>query len=235
MGDAFSFEAWVRALLMQSQTLPESAAAPTCQTCHMQEGNHSVNSPWGFLAVRLPLPQDKQWADDRTTILKAVGVLDPAGKPTPRFDVMKQMDVFRTTEADWRRERDKMIKTCNQCHSINFVLEELQKGDDIIRQADRLMAKAINIVADLYKDGLLQKPKHYAYPFPDLLTFHDAPTPIETKLFVMLLSTACGLSRGRSTRIRTIRSGTDGARCNGTSQKSSTWPKSWDDSTNQSG
>ena len=52
---------------------------------------------------------------------------------------------------------------------------------------NRLMAQAINIVADLYKDGLLQKPKHYAYPFPDLLTFHDAPTPIETKLFVMHL------------------------------------------------
>ena len=177
----------VRALLKQSQTLPESAAAPTCQTCHMQEGNHSVNTAWGFLAVRQPLPQDKQWADDRTTILKALGVLDPAGKATPRFDVMKQMDVFRSTEADWRRERDKMTKTCNQCHSLNFVLEELQKGDEIIRHADRLMAQAINIVADLYKDGLLQKPKHYAYPFPDLLTFHDAPTPIETKLFVMHL------------------------------------------------
>ena len=27
----------------------------------------------------------------------------------------------------------------------------------------------------------------YAYPFPDLLAFHDAPTPIEQKLFVMFL------------------------------------------------
>jgi len=26
-----------------------------------------------------------------------------------------------------------------------------------------------------------------AYPFPDLLTFHDAPTVIEQKLFVMFL------------------------------------------------
>src|SRR5574337_1989163 len=34
----------VRALLKQIGTLPESAAAPTCQTCHMQEGNHSVNT-----------------------------------------------------------------------------------------------------------------------------------------------------------------------------------------------
>lgn len=30
-------------------------------------------------------------------------------------------------------------------------------------------------------------PTTYAAPFPDLLTFHDPPTPIEQRLFVMLL------------------------------------------------
>ena len=35
--------------------------------------------------------------------------------------------------------------------------------------------------------GILRKPKEYAYAFPDLLTFHDAPTEIEQKLFVMFL------------------------------------------------
>ena len=34
------------------------SAAPTCQTCHMQEGNHEVRTAWGFLAVRLPMPED---------------------------------------------------------------------------------------------------------------------------------------------------------------------------------
>ncbi len=57
----------------------------------------------------------------------------------------------------------------------------------MIKDADRLMAEAIRTVADLYKDGILPKPKNYAYPFPDLLTFHDAPTVIEQKLFVMFL------------------------------------------------
>jgi len=32
----------------------------------------------GFLAVRLPMPEDKQWAADGATILQALGVLDPA-------------------------------------------------------------------------------------------------------------------------------------------------------------
>lgn len=177
----------VRYLLKQNKILPESVAAPTCQTCHMQEGNHEVRTAWGFLAVRLPLPEDKQWAADQVSILQGLGVLDPNGKPTARLDVVKAADVARLTQEDWQKERDKMIKTCNQCHSVNFAKAELEKGDQMIKEADHLMAEAIRTVAGLYKDGILAKPKDYAYPFPDLLTFHDAPTPIEQKLFVMFL------------------------------------------------
>ncbi|HSB68029.1 MAG TPA: multiheme c-type cytochrome [Candidatus Methylomirabilis sp.] len=177
----------VRYLLKQTRTLPERAAAPTCQTCHMQEGNHAVRTAWGFLAVRLPMPEDKQWAADRVTILQGLGVLDPDGKATGRLDVVKAADVARLTQEDWQQERDKMLKTCNGCHSANFARGELEKGDEMIKAADRLMADAIRTVAALYKDGLLPKPKNYAYPFPDLLTFHDAPTVIEQKLFVMFL------------------------------------------------
>ena len=49
------------------------------------------------------------------------------------------------------------------------------------------MAEAIRVVADLYQSGALKQPKGYAYPFPDLLAFHDAPTAVEQKLFVMFL------------------------------------------------
>jgi mono/diheme cytochrome c family protein len=177
----------VRYLLKQSRVLPETSAAPTCQTCHMQQGNHGVQTGWGFLAVRLPMPEDKQWADDRATILQGLGVLDPAGKPTARLEVVKAAKVARLTQEEWQKERDKMIKTCNQCHSANFAKGELAKSDQMIKEADRLMAEAIRTVAALYKDGLLTKPSTYAYAFPDLLTFHDAPTVIEQKLFVMFL------------------------------------------------
>jgi hypothetical protein len=177
----------VRALLKQTKTLPETAAAPTCQTCHMQSGDHGVGTAWGFLAVRLPMPEDKQWAADRAVILQALGVLDPQGKPTARLDVVKGAKVARLTQEEWQAWRDKMIKTCNQCHSVNFAKAELEKSDQIIKAADGLMAEAIHVVADLYKDGLLKKPANYAHAFPDLLTFHDAPTVIEQKLFVMFL------------------------------------------------
>lgn len=177
----------VRYLLKQNKTLPESVAAPTCQACHMREGNHAVLTAWGFLAVRLPMPDDEEWAQDRAAILQALGVLDPEGNPTARLDVVKAANVARLTQEDWQKEREKMLKTCNECHSLNFAKAELEKGDQMIKAADRLMAEAIRIVAALYKDGLLAKPQSYAYPFPDLLTFHDAPTPIEQRLFVMFL------------------------------------------------
>lgn len=177
----------VRFLLKQNKTLPETAAAPTCQTCHMQEGNHAVRTAWGFLAVRLPMPEDKQWAADRATILQGLNVLDPSGKPTDRLAVVKAAEVVRLTQEDWQNERDRMVKTCNQCHSANFAGTELEKGDNMIKEADRLMADAIRTVGDLYRDGILEKPQSYSRAFPDLLTFHDAPTVIEQKLFVMFL------------------------------------------------
>lgn len=177
----------VRFLLKQNKVLPENAAAPTCQTCHMSEGNHEVRTAWGFLAVRLPLPEDKSWADDQVTVLQGLGVLDPEGKPTARLEVVKAADVARLNQEAWQKERDKMIAICSRCHSANFARGELEKGDRLIREADKLMAEAIRIVAGLYKDGLLSRPKDYPYAFPDLLTFHDAPTVIEQKLFVMFL------------------------------------------------
>ena len=177
----------VRALLKQNQVLPENSSAPTCQTCHMQDGNHEVRTAWGFLAVRLPLPEDEQWKNDQVTILQALGVLDPDGNPTARLDVVKAADVARLTQEDFDRERNKMIETCNQCHSANFAKAELEKGDQMIRQADQLLAEAIRIIASLYKDSILEKPESYAHAFPDLLTFHDAPTPIEQRLFEMHL------------------------------------------------
>jgi hydroxylamine dehydrogenase len=177
----------VRHLLKQVGVLPGQAAAPTCQTCHMPDGDHGVKTAWGFLAVRLPMPKDGQWAADRTTILQGLGVLDPDGKPTARLDVVKAAAVARLTEEEWQAERDKMIAACSRCHSKNFARAELEKGDDMIRQTDRLMAEAIRVVAGLYKDGIIVKPSSYTFAFPDLLTFHDAATPVELRLFRMFL------------------------------------------------
>jgi len=177
----------VRHDMKKDGILPENAAAPTCQTCHMQDGDHEVRTPWGFLAVRLPLPEDEEWKADQITILQALGVLDPEGNPTARLDVVKAADVARLDQESFDKERNKIIKACEQCHSTKFAKGEIEKGDQMIKAADHLLAEAILIIAGLYEEGTLTQPETYAYPFPDLLTFHDAPTPIEQTLFEMHL------------------------------------------------
>ena len=175
----------VRHALKQQGTLPEETAAPTCQFCHMPGGDHDVGTAWGFLAVRLPMPEDEEWAADRATILKALGVLDPQGNPTARLEVVKDLDMVRLTEEAWEGEREKMLDICSQCHSTGFARGELTKSDDMIREADAIMAEAIEIVADLYQQIVIYKPEYYGYAYPDVLTFHDAPTSIELKLYRM--------------------------------------------------
>jgi uncharacterized CHY-type Zn-finger protein len=191
----------VRHSLKVSGRIPENSAAPTCQTCHMQEGNHEVRTAWGFLAVRTnglaPYPgESDSWWKDRVTILQALGVLDPQGNPTGRLDLVKNADVARLSLESFDQERAKMLNTCTQCHSENFARAELGKSDKTIENGDRLLAEAIKIVAELYKEGLLKKPAEYKYDFPDLLTFHDAGTPIEQRLFVMHLQHRMRLFQG---------------------------------------
>jgi len=182
----------IRHQMKRDGILPATSVAPTCQTCHMADGNHEVRTAWGFLAVRTnglaPYPgESEQWWADRVTILQALGVLDPAGQPTARLDVVSGAQVARLSAEEFDKERAKMVKVCSECHSENYVNEEMAKGDALIEKIDRLMAQAILEVAGLYKDGILQKPESYAYAFPDLLAFHDAPTPVENRLFEMHL------------------------------------------------
>lgn len=152
--------------------LPEQAPAPTCQHCHMPDGDHENHTAWGFLGVRLPLPEDEQAAADRVTILKALGVLNPeTGEPTPVFDAVKAVDMARLDQKSWQKERDKMIATCSECHSEQYAREQLAMGDSILRKSDRLMAEAIETVAALYRDGLIEKPEGYPHNYPFLLTF----------------------------------------------------------------
>ncbi len=156
----------------QNGDLPADAVAPTCQTCHLPDGTHENHTAWGFLGVRLPLPDDKQAADDRVTILKALGVLDPeTGKTTPVFDAVKAVDMVRLDQESWQKERDKMLKVCSQCHSAAYAKEQLDAGDTMFVKIDRLMAEGINTVAALYKDGLIKKPAGYPANYPFLLSF----------------------------------------------------------------
>ncbi|MFC1863775.1 multiheme c-type cytochrome [Thermodesulfobacteriota bacterium] len=172
--------------LMNRAIDPENRdRAPRCQTCHMAEGNHRVFSAWGFLAVRLP-EDDNEWMGYRATILKGLGVLDPDGNPTPRLEVVKAGKVARLTKKDFETERKRFTDICKQCHSPNFVTENIKNADLMIKEADKIFSEAINIVAGLYLDGTIKKRKDYP-AYPDLLTFYDVDTEIEQVLYEMFM------------------------------------------------
>ncbi|NOQ42254.1 MAG: cytochrome C [Desulfuromusa sp.] len=160
----------IRYFAKKAGDLPEGAAAPTCQTCHLPDGTHENHTAWGFLGVRLPLPEDPQAAADRVTILKALGVLDPeTGKPTPILDAVLSVDAVRTTQASWQKLRDEMLDTCTPCHSYQYAKEQLDMGDAMLTKTDRLMAEAIETVAALYKEGIIIKPEGYPFNYPFIL------------------------------------------------------------------
>ena len=178
-----------RFFVKQAGKLPEGAAAPTCQLCHLPNGTHENRTAWGFFGVRLPLPKDKQWAADRTTILKALSVLDPeTGKPTPRLEIMKSIHMIRFTEDAWKNERERMIQICSKCHAGQYARHRLEMGDRMIKNADHLMAQGIKTVAALYKDGIIKKPDYYPFAYPDFLYFKQTgKSYIDQVLFRMYM------------------------------------------------
>ncbi len=161
-----------RYLTREVGDLPKEAQAPSCQHCHMQNGDHENRTAWGFLGVRLPFPEDPQWKADRITILKALGVLNPStGEATARLQAVKDLDLARLTQEAWEKEREKMVKVCTGCHAEQYARKQLAMGDSIMQKADRLMADAIETVASLYRDGVIKKPEDYFFAYPDLLFF----------------------------------------------------------------
>ncbi len=164
----------------------ESGRAPVCQTCHMPKGDHGVSTSWGYFALRSPEP-DKEWEKYRKSILKGLGVLHPDGRPRSWEERVARGQLFTISLLEeWKEKREKMIKICSQCHAANYAREELKKCDEILKQADKLMSEAIEIVADLYREGHLERAEDYP-AFPDLMRFYEIPTPIEQKLFTMLM------------------------------------------------
>ena len=158
---------------------------PKCQTCHMPDGNHRVFSAWGFLGVRLP-EEDREWMGYRVTILKGLGVLDPDGNPTPRLDVVKAGKVARLTREEFDAERKRFTDVCKKCHSASFVNENFKNADMMIKEADKLFAEAIGIVAGLYQDHIIDKKEGNA-SYPDLLAFYDVDTKVEQILYEMFM------------------------------------------------
>jgi len=164
---------------------PTTGRAPSCQTCHMPDGKHDVMTAWGFLALRLP-EDDKDWLNDRVTILQALGVLDEKGNPTERLEAVKVAKVARLSKEEFDKYRSRMIDTCSKCHSKSFAEQNYRAAESVIKDVDKIFADSIRTVKALYDDGILQKPAGWKYA-PDLLQFYEAKTAAEQELYLIFL------------------------------------------------
>lgn len=186
--DNLQWEAWsaskhgARHQLVASRVLPEGAAAPTCQTCHLPGGDHAVRAPWGSLGLRLPLPDDPAWAADRAALFRALGVLAADGSDGPRHAAVQQAGVAHLERLDYENERSRLTRTCQGCHAPPFVRENMDRRDALLRESDRLCAEAVREVAGLHAAGLLPPTANGA--FPDL-ALADRGAPIERRLAAM--------------------------------------------------
>jgi hypothetical protein len=79
-----------------------------------------------------------------------------------------------------------MVKVCAQCHGTSYAKGQLHEADMVIKDVDKIMAEAIRVVQELYKDGILKKPAGWTFA-PDLLQFYEAKSSIEQDLYVMFL------------------------------------------------
>jgi len=165
---------------------PETGRAPVCQDCHMGDGSHTVLTGWGFLGLRLPVP-DETWTEDTMTIVKAIG---PWGRDEEgmkaRVGAIQALSLARLDEETFQERRTTMLDGCAKCHARGYAMEHLENADQVIRETTHLMAEAVRIVEGLYDDGILpleaDGPKH-----PDLLLFYESPTEIEQELYRMFL------------------------------------------------
>ena len=90
------------------------------------------------------------------------------------------------TKEEFEAERKRYTDICVHCHTPAFVKENMKNADLMVKEADKLLAEAIEIVAGLYKDGIIKKRSEYP-AYPDLLTFYDVYTKIKQLLYEMFM------------------------------------------------
>ncbi|MDW7650311.1 MAG: multiheme c-type cytochrome [Bacillota bacterium] len=144
-GDHPQYEMWANSKhgkLYQMEG--DSGRAPTCVTCH---GGHEVMTAWGFLGLRPGDDDDDEWVEAREKVKQALETMGPARAP----------EIMRESMAEWQYWRDDMVARCSECHAESFVLRELAKGDALVREADIMKAKIIDVADMLFAEGLIDE------------------------------------------------------------------------------
>ncbi|MFC1802450.1 hypothetical protein ACFL0D_00620 [Thermoproteota archaeon] len=124
--------------------------APTCVTCH---DSHNVITAWGFLGLRPGDQDDPEWYEARQKIITTMKTMGPALAP----------NVMRETYEEWETLREEMIDRCEMCHSESYSIRELEKADDLLREADIAMARLIDLTNILYRFRIIDARTRFSF------------------------------------------------------------------------
>ncbi len=137
---------------VEGKIFEEGGRAPGCVTCHMSRGTHDVSQG-------ITLGGSSQG--------KFIGN-NPSGDayhPDPNGINMNEI-----SPDDFKRERDKMLAICKNCHSERFARHKLNTADGIKIATDGVTGEAYKIIQGLKDDGLLT-------PMPSDRIENPAPFP----------------------------------------------------------
>jgi hypothetical protein len=144
---------------VEGKTYEEGGRVPGCVTCHMWKGNHDVSQG-------ITIGGSSQG--------KFVGN-NPSGDSYHRDPNGIAMNEITTEE--FKRERDKMVGICKNCHSERFARHKLSTADGIKIATDGVTGEAIRIIEGLRADGLLN-------PMPEDRVENPAPFPGKKEIWL---------------------------------------------------
>lgn len=173
---------WYKGPLVESSVIPRG---PVCATCHMADGDHEVSSTWGAWGMRLS-EKDPDWKKNRDLFFKGLGFFDDNGLLAPELKAIVKGHEPQFSKSTWINKREKMVKVCSQCHTSSFSKDVLNKADNTVKACDELLVKAIGIIDDLYKDGIIEKSESF-FLHADILRFDSFKNPIEERLYKMFV------------------------------------------------
>ena len=126
------------------------SGAPTCSTCHMNNGNHKLMTSWGFFGIR-PGEKDKKHAEYQKPVIRALKTLGPILAPKST----------RASFEEWSKLRADMISVCSDCHSTSFAKKQLKRGDEVVKQANRVAAGIVLPAEKLLDEGVWNKNDYF--------------------------------------------------------------------------
>ena len=113
-------------------------------------------------------------------------MLDAEGNPTALLEVVKAGDIARLDAESFAAERTRITDTCKKCHAGEFVNQNIKNADEPLKEADKLFAEAIEIVAGLRRDGIIAVGEGEGV-YPQLLAFYDVDTHVELLLYEIFM------------------------------------------------